>query len=126
MSRYRYNHQVNPPAPFAYASVSAPVERGNFLECPAQLDTAADLSVVPTRIVEELQLEQLGEFEALGFGGHLMTMPTFLVRIQLRGLPPHVVKVLASPDEPYVLLGRDLLNRFRVTLDGPNLVVEIE
>jgi len=126
MSRYRYNNQVDPPAPFAYASVGAPVEGGLFLECPAQLDTAADLSVLPSRIVLDLKLEQLGEFDALGFGGHLMTMPTFLVRIELRGLPPHVVKVLASPEEPYVLLGRDVLNRFRVTLDGPKLVLEIE
>ena len=76
--------------------------------------------------MEEVQLGQIGEFEAIGLGGHLMTLPTFLVRVQLRGLPPHVVKVLASPAEPYVLLGRDVLNHFRVTLDGPNLVLEIE
>lgn len=126
MSRYRYNHQVDPPAPFAYALVGAPVDGGPSLECPVQLDSAADLSVVPRRIVERLQLEQLGEFDAIGFGGHLMTIPTFLVRVQLRGLAPHVVKVLASPEEPYVLLGRDVLNRFRVVLDGPNLVLEIE
>jgi len=126
MSRYRYNRQVNPPAPFVQVSVSASAEGGPFLECPAQLDTAADLSVVPSRMVQELQLEQLGEFPALGFGGHLMTMPTFLVRIQVRGLAPQVVEVFASPGEPYVLLGRDVLNRFRVTLDGPNLVLDIE
>jgi len=126
MSRYRYNQQVKPPAPFAYASVSATAEGAPSLECPAQLDTAADLSVVPRRIVDQLQLDRLGEFETLGFGGHVMTMPTFLVRIQLRGLPSQVVEVLASREEPYVLLGRDVLNRFRVTLDGPNLMLEIE
>ena len=126
MSRYRYNYQVIPPAPFAYASVGAPVEGASSVEFPAQLDTAADLAVIPWRIVEELRLSQLGEFEALGLGGHVMTMPTFLVQIQLRGLAPQVVKVLASPEQPYILLGRDVLNRFRVTLDGPNLVLEIE
>jgi predicted aspartyl protease len=106
--------------------VGAADDRISSVEYPAQLDTAADLSVVPWRIVEELQLDQLGEIEALGFGGHLMTMPTFLVQIQLRGLAPQVVEVLASAEEPYVLLGRDVLNRFRVTLDGRNLVLEIE
>jgi predicted aspartyl protease len=126
MSRYRYNNQVSPPAPFAYASLGAPVEGARSLEYPVQLDTAADMTVVPWRVVEGLQLDPLGEFEALGLGGHVMTLPTFLVRIQLRGLPPQVVEVLASPDEPYVLLGRDVLNHFRVTLDGPNLVLEIE
>ena len=89
-------------------------------------DTAADFSVIPWWIVEELEPNQLGESEALGLGGHILTMPTFLVQIQLRGMPGQVVKVLASAEEPYVLLGRDVLNRFRVTLDGPKLVLEIE
>jgi predicted aspartyl protease len=92
----------------------------------AQVDTGADMSVGPWRLAEDLHLDRIGEFEAVGLGGHLMTMPTFLVRMNLRGLPPQVVEVLASPDEPYVLLGRDVLNRFRVTLDGPNPVLEIE
>ncbi len=81
MSRYRYNQQVGPPAPFAYASVGAAAERSPSLELPAQLDTAADMSVLPWRLVEDLDLDRLGEFEAVG---HLMTMPKFLVRIQLQ------------------------------------------
>ena len=126
MSRYRYNRQVNPPAPFVYASVGGPVEGTPSLECPAQLDIAADLSVIPWRLAEELQLDQLGEFPVLGLGGHLATLPTFLVQIQIRGMPPQLVKVLASLEEPYVLLGRDVLNHFRITLDGPNLMLDIE
>ncbi len=35
------------------------------------------------------------------------------------------LRVIADRDEPYVLLGRDVLNHFRVELDGPNLIVEI-
>jgi hypothetical protein len=41
-------------------------------------------------------------------------------------MSPRLVKVLASLEEPYVLLGRDVLNHFRITLDGPNLVLDIE
>ena len=106
--------------------MGAPVAGASSVEFPAQLDTAADVSVIPWQVVEELQLEQLGEFEALGLGGHMLTMPTFLVQIQLRGSHTQVIKVLASAEEPYILLGRDVLNRFRITLDGPNLVLEIE
>jgi hypothetical protein len=92
---------------------------------PAQLDPAADLSVIPGRLVDELQLIPLDSLSVLGFGGHLMTSPTFLVQLQVRGLHPVTLKVLASHDEPYALLGRDLLNRFTVVLDGPNLVLEM-
>ena len=126
MSRYRYNRQVSPPAPFVHVSVRAVAVNSAVAECPAQLDTAADLTVIPTRLVDELQLDQLGELSILGFGADLETLPTFLVQIQIRDLPSQLVEVLASHDEPYVLLGRDILNQFRIMLDGPNLVLEIE
>jgi hypothetical protein len=35
-------------------------------------------------------------------------------------------EVLANRDELYVLLGRDVLNRHRIVLDGPQLVLEID
>ena len=95
-------------------------------ECPAQLDTAADLTVIPSRLIQDLGLDQLSELPILGVNGHLLTLPTFLVQIQIRELPPQVVEVLASPQEPYVLLGRDVLNHFRITLDGPKLVLDID
>jgi hypothetical protein len=35
------------------------------------------------------------------------------------------LEVAASDGEIYALLGRDLLNHYRVVLDGPNLILEI-
>jgi hypothetical protein len=49
-----------------------------------------------------------------------------LVQLQGHDLEPVAVEVLASRDEPYVLLGRDVLNARRVVLDGPPLVQEID
>jgi predicted aspartyl protease len=112
MVRYTYNQQVTPPAPAG-------------VEVPAQVDTAAELSVIPARFVDELRLVPLDIVSALGFGGHLLTLPTYLVELRIRGLDPITVKVLASHDEPYALLGRDMLNRHTILLDGPNLVLEV-
>jgi hypothetical protein len=125
MIRYAYNRQVTPPAPFVHVSLRPPQEGAAGVVVPAQIDTAADLSVIPGRFVEELHLVPLDSVSALGFGGHLVTLPTFLVELQVRDLTPATVKVLASHDEPYVLLGRDVLNRFTILLDGPNLVIEV-
>ena len=90
------------------------------------LDTAADISVLPWSTIEELELVQLDEVPAVGFGGRVTQVPTFLVELGIRELEPVVVKVLGSRDEPYVLLGRDVLNRYRVLLDGRRQVFEIE
>ena len=54
------------------------------MEIPAQIDTAAGLSVIPGRLVDELRLLPLDSVSALGFGGHLLTLPTFLVELQIR------------------------------------------
>ena len=49
-----------------------------------------------------------------------------IVQLQVHDLEPSALEVLASRDEPYVLLGRDVLDTRRVVLDGPRLVMEIE
>jgi hypothetical protein len=100
MVRYAYNQQVTPPAPFVHVSLRPPCEGPAGIEVPAQIDTAADVSVIPARFVEELQLVPLDSVSALGFGGHLLTLPTFLVELRLRELDAVTVKVLASHDEP--------------------------
>jgi predicted aspartyl protease len=116
---------MTPPAPFVHVSLRPPYEGPVAVEVPAQIDTAADLSVIPARFVEELQLVPLDSVSTLGFGGHLLTLPTYLVEVQIRALDPITVKVVASPDEPYALLGRDVLNKHTILLDGPNLVLEV-
>jgi hypothetical protein len=126
MSRYKYNRQVSPPAPFVYVSVRAAVDGTMSAESPAQLDTAADLTIIPSRLVEELGLPQVGEVRIFGVGGRSDTLPAFLDLLEIRGTSPRLVKVLSNPEEPYVLLGRDVLNHFRITLDGPNLALDIE
>ena len=47
MIRYNYNRQVNPPAPFVYVSIERPSVDGTTVEMPAQIDSAADISVIP-------------------------------------------------------------------------------
>jgi hypothetical protein len=46
--------------------------------------------------------------------------------VQIRGQEPVVVKIVSSAEEPHILLGRDVLNRHRILLDGPQGVVEID
>ena len=126
MIRYSYNQQITPPAPFVHVSIRPP-ERGIAVSgLPALLDTAADITVIPARVAEELQLIPLDEVPIGGFDGRVSWVSTFLVQLALRQSPPKVIRVVASRDEPYVLLGRDVLNDYRAILDGPLLRLEIE
>ncbi len=126
MVRYAYNRQVTPPAPFVHVSVRAPYDGSAGVEIPGQLDIGADVAVIPSSLIDALKLMPLDSILAVGFGGQVLTVPTYLVELCIRGLSPVTIKVIASPDEErYALLGRDLLNRFRISLDGPNLAVEL-
>jgi hypothetical protein len=124
--RYNYNKQVSPPAPFVYVSISRPESSEIAItDLPAQLDSGADISVIPAGVVDRLNLVQLDYAPVAGFGGHMSLVPTYLVGLAIRSFGTMTLRVIADRDEPYVLLGRDVLNHFRVELDGPNLIVEI-
>ena len=49
----------------------------------------------------------------------------FLVEISVHGLPPVALRAVLGAHEPWILLGRDVLNRLRVLLDGPAQGLEI-
>jgi hypothetical protein len=125
MIRYSYNRQVQPPAPFVHVSLSC-LETGKAVaDLPAQIDTAADRRVIPAGLAQVLELLPMDELPVAGFGGQVFVIPTYLVGLAVRTFSADPVEVLAHPDEPFILLGRVVLNRHRVLLDGPALAFEI-
>lgn len=125
MIRGPYNAQVEPPAPFVLVELGDPLGGGLSVTVPAQLDTAADRTVVPLERVEALGLKPIDDQLVAGFGGVRQVVPLYLVTLAVHTFPPVTVRVLAHAGEPWVLLGRDVLNAHRLLLDGPNLVLEL-
>jgi Retroviral aspartyl protease len=124
--RYAYNRQVEPPAPFIHASLKC-LETGKSLDnLPALVDTAADRTVIPGRLVDLLELVPLEEILVAGLGGQVFSAPTYKVELTIRMLLPQKAVLIAHDDEPFILLGRDILNRHRLLLDGPGLTLEID
>jgi predicted aspartyl protease len=126
MIRYSYNQQIFPPAPFVHVSLRCREKEKEINNLPAQLDTAADRTLIPGNLVEVLQLVPLDELPVAGVGGQVFLLPTYRVEISLRDSQPVLIEVIAHAEEPLILLGRDLLNQFRIVLDGPNLALELE
>jgi hypothetical protein len=124
--RYRYNRQTFPPAPFVHVSVFCPATGTIAESLPAQVDTAADCTIIPPDLADRLALVAADHIPVGGLGGQVADAPLYLVEIRVHDLPPVRVEVLAVANEPHVLLGRDVLNRFRVTLDGPNMLMDID
>jgi hypothetical protein len=125
MNHYSYNQQVVPPAPFVHVTVRCSETGKESSDLPAQLDTAADRTAIPGELADELGLVPLDELPVGGFGGQVLLVPTFLIQLSIRHLAPLSLEVLAHPEEPYVLLGRDVLNQYRILLDGPGLALDL-
>ena len=91
MIRYSYNQQLTPPAPFVHVTIRPP-ERGIAVsDLPALLDTAADITVIPTRVAEQLHLVPLDETPIGGFDGRVSWVTTVLAQLKLRHSTPSVI-----------------------------------
>jgi hypothetical protein len=125
MIRFNYVTQLHPPAPFVYVTVRNLLTGTEQRDVPAQLDSAADRTLIPDTLVKALDLPQIGTVPIGGVGGLVVTMASYPVQVAVHDLPAVTVEVVASAGEPWVLLGRDILNSHRSLLDGPRLFLEI-
>jgi hypothetical protein len=69
MIRYRYNDQVKPPAPFVSVFLRCPNSGAKVSNQPAQLDYAADRTVLPDGLITALGLVEDGRLLFQGFAG---------------------------------------------------------
>ncbi len=125
MIRYLYNRQYDPPALFVHVTVRCPQTGKELIQIPAQLDTAADRTTLPWTVVEALGLAQIDEGLVEGYGGEVASVPIFNAHVTIRQLRIFDINVFGRKGEPYVLMGRDVLNQYRILLDGPQLALEI-
>ncbi len=112
------------PAPHLPVSVGVP-GGASAPEVSALVDSGADRTLVPQAIISQVQAPEVARLEFEVGGGDIITLPICRVTLAVRGFPPLVADVAASDGEETILLGRDVLNLYVVTLDGPNRLVGI-
>jgi len=127
MVRFRFNTQRTPPAPFVHVRLANPGDPLSIVEnVPALIDTGADCTMVPVHLIENLRTEMTGVRWIQGVGSKPTQEATYAVRLNFRTqAEQHLLNVVASETEPFPLLGRDLLNNYRILLDGPTQLVDI-
>jgi predicted aspartyl protease len=88
----------------------------------AQIDTGADICVVPLRVIRELGLQPYRTNRIIGHDGAETRKEVYRVRLTIDGRPRFAVDSIYLPfvdNEDYLVLGREALNLFRMLLDGP-------
>ena len=120
-----YDRTFNPPAPVANVIVANPVATNKRSLLRGKMDTGADITVIPERVVAPLGISPKGRVWIRGYDGTYAQRPVYYVRITLEGLVLPTVRCIAA-NRPDVLLGRNVLNRFIIILDGKNLTFEVK
>ncbi len=125
MAKFRYSYSPgNPPAPAVILNLANPLSGVEVRDVPAMLDTGADITVIPTRFIQALQVPQLDLIPVQGYDEQPVPVATFSVRLQVRDFPPIDVEVVGA-DVKNAILGRDVFNRYFVILNGPRLSLEL-
>lgn len=119
-----YDRTFNPPAPVVDVIVANAVATNKRSVLRGKMDTGADITVIPEGLVGPLGVSPKGRAWTRGYDGTYAQRPVYYVRITLEGLIIPTVRCIAA-NRSDVLLGRNVLNRFLIILDGKNLTFEV-
>lgn len=118
-----YDSQIKPPAVFTPVQVTNP-DNASTATSLAKFDTGAALTCLPRSIIESLEFVAAGRIMASGFDRVPIERPIYFAHLTVEGYSFSDIKVTAAPRDD-ILLGRDILNRFVITLDAKAQTVEM-
>jgi len=99
---YKYSRNFSPPAPVIELSISAPLSDVSTSSA-ALVDSGADITVIPERIVSQLKLRPVDSMLASGFGKGAIEATVYSAILSVEGiLKPKIYRIL-SWNEDYVL-----------------------
>ncbi len=124
------SHELFPPAPVLDVRLSAPAELPIGRTLTALIDTGADFTIVPLRWLLEASAPETRAAYARGIWSPRQLVTPYLVDIHLDQIILPGVEVVGTHSEfgesddldsdEQMILGRNVLNRLLLLLDGPN------
>lgn len=120
MNPVPYDRRFDPPAPVVPLSLRIPDPSG-WVRFTGLVDTGADITVLPSDVAERY-LPVGGSIEIRGMTGFIEDAVLYRAEVAIEN-SRHLLLLVGFGYE--VIVGRDLLNRMEVKLDGLNQMLSI-
>ncbi|MGH7601190.1 MAG: retroviral-like aspartic protease family protein [bacterium] len=122
---WQYDRNVFPPAPKLDVKIFAVNSRAQSASVRAKLDTGASTTVIPERVVTSLNLPPHNSTLTRSFDGSYHHSLIYRIDIVFNGFDLRGISCITARRDD-ALLGRNVLNRFFIPLDGPNLTFDMK
>ena len=120
MTTIPYSLMYDPPAPTCDVILES--AEGERVTLTALIDTGADATLVPVSHLRVIGARRVFEMGLRSQWGERRAVYLYLVDVHVGGVALPGVYVVGDEIGDEVILGRDVLNRLRITLDGPALL----
>ncbi|MEW5870787.1 MAG: hypothetical protein AB1894_16050 [Chloroflexota bacterium] len=119
-ARFPYDRRYSPAAPTLEIKLSAPGEEPKTETLTALIDTGADGTLIPETYLETAEAIAVGSALLTGILGETRQVTCYEVDIHLANRVFPSAVVVANEYSHEIILGRNLLNKMILLLNGPN------
>lgn len=123
---YEYDRSYRPSFPAVDSLLVNPDDETKRIEVVGLIDSGSDGTMIPLTIAQKLGLYSTDSVYVRGVTGERKLANFYGVDLHIGRFSFRDFDVVTSEYEDRVLIGRDILNHFRMTLDGTALTTEIE
>jgi hypothetical protein len=122
--KYPYSNHYIPTAPVLEVTFVSAADNRRIGPLTGIVDSGADGTLVPLRFLSEIQAPATSEMYLRSQWGDRRPAWLYLVDVQIGSLIFPGIEVVGDEVSDEIVLGRDVLNRLKIVLDGPQETLE--